>query len=187
MIVVTGSVTARADSFDEVRGTEPRARPSLAHRARLHFPRRACRLRKSAAAGVFRAMGRSRRAAGAFRGPRLARFRPARCSRSRTRHHHRTVRRYQAGEIVRVHGCIAMPKFILQCNIRAPRYLRNQMRGPDERRLEHEIRHPARPARSADAGGGNLRRGRHHRRSAAAGGNRRRADGAAATKKCWLK
>jgi len=31
------------------------------------------------------------------------------------------------------------------------------MRGPDERRLEHEIRHPARPARSADARGGNLR------------------------------
>ena len=30
------------------------------------------------------------------------------------------------------------------------------MRGPDERRLEHEIWHPARAARSADAGGGNL-------------------------------
>ena len=55
---------------------EPRTCASLAQGAGLHLPRGACRLRESAAAGVHRAMGRSRRAVGAFRRAGFARFRP---------------------------------------------------------------------------------------------------------------
>ena len=65
-----------------------------------------------------------------------------------------------------MHGSVATRTSVLQCSMRAPRYLHNQIRGPDERRLEYEIRHKARQARSADAGRSNLRRGRNHQQQA---------------------
>ena len=89
MIVVTGSVTARETVLTRYE-TQPRTRTSLAHRGRMHLARRACRLREPAAAGFHRAMGRSRGARGAFRGPGLTQLRPRPAS-ARGRHHHRDL------------------------------------------------------------------------------------------------
>ena len=104
----------------------------------MHLARRACRLREPAAAGVYRAMGRSRRAAAHFAVPASREFVRALQSlaAAATTSNCTTL---PAGEIVDA-WLYCHVKFILQCNIRAPRYLRNQMRGPDERRLEYEIR-----------------------------------------------
>jgi len=53
MIVVTGSVTARGDSLDEIRTLSLETCTSLAQRARVHLSCRACRLRESAGGWCF--------------------------------------------------------------------------------------------------------------------------------------
>ena len=70
---------------------EPGACASLAKGDRLHLARRAHRLRKSAAAGVHRAMGGPGRVAGAFHGAGLARFHPRAAAARRRQPDHRDL------------------------------------------------------------------------------------------------
>ena len=72
----------------------------------MHLSRRACRLREFTAAGVHRAVGRSRRAIGTFRGPRLAQFRPRASAARRSIDDDRDLRRHQAGKSLN-NECIA--------------------------------------------------------------------------------
>ena len=91
MIVVTGSVTARADSFDEVR----KLSLEHVHRSRTepgcisHAVNVDC---ENPLRLVFFEQWADRAAlAGAFRGPRLARFRQVAAVAGISRHHDRTV------------------------------------------------------------------------------------------------
>ena len=109
MIVVTGSVTARPDSFDEVR----RLSLEHVHRSRgepgciSHAVHVDC---ENPLRLVFFEQWADRAALlSAFCGPRLARFRQIAAIARRGRHHDRTVRRYQAGETCETHSCIATP------------------------------------------------------------------------------
>ena len=129
MIVVTGSVTARQDSFDEVR----RLSLEHVHRSRTepgcisHAVHVDC---ENPLRLVFFEQWADRAALlDAFCGPRLPRFRQIAAIAGGRRNHHRTVRRYQAGEIIDA-WLYCHAKFILQCNIRAPRYLRIQCEAP---------------------------------------------------------
>ena len=98
MIVVTGSVTAREDIFDEVR----RLSLEHVHRSRKepgcisHAVHVDC---ENPLRLVFIEQWADRAALlGAFRGPRLARFRPRAAAARRGRHDDRDLRRHQAGK-----------------------------------------------------------------------------------------
>ncbi len=122
MIVVTGSVTARQDSFNEVRRLSlehvhrSRAEPGCISHAVHVDCENPLRL-------VFIEQWADRAAlAGAFRGAGLARFRPRAATARRGRDDHRDLRRDQAGKTLNGAWLDCHTNFILQCNMRPPRY-----------------------------------------------------------------
>jgi quinol monooxygenase YgiN len=146
MIVVTGSVVARQDTFDEVR----RLSLEHVHRSRKepgcisHAVHVDC---ENALRLVFIEQWADRAALLAhFAVPASRDFvkalQPLRPSNFMTR---------ASSKNSDLHGCVALLIPILRCSIGSTRYA-DHLRGHHERRLEYQIWVPARAARSADAG-----------------------------------